>query len=428
MAVTSTLRDRVSGTVRPDGSEYAPSVAFVALIGVMVALGPVSSDLYLPSLPVVAADLGTSVAAVQFTISGMLLGAAVGQLLMGPLSDRFGRRRPAMVGIGLHIVASLLCLVAPSIGVLVLLRMVQGIGNSAATVTAMAVIRDRLTGAPAARVLSRLVLVISVAPLLAPSLGGAIAGVAGWRAVFGALAALGVLLWVLVWRHLPETLPAERRASGVGAAVLGYGVLVRDRGFLALAFLPGLVLGSIMSYVAAAPFVLQLDHGLTQNQFALLFAVNGTSGMITSQVNASLLRRFEPMAVLRVAMPAVVGLAGLLLLVVATGWGGLLGLMVALWLVLGSFMFIAANATALALTAHGQRAGSAAALLGAMQAGIAGAVSPFVGFLGGGATAMALTILGALSLGLAILATATSAYRRESVRGVPIGVVVATGD
>ncbi len=428
MTVTSTLRDRMSEGLGPGRSEYTPTVTFVALIGVMVALGPVSSDLYLPALPEVASDLGTSVAAVQFTISGMLLGAAVGQLLMGPMSDRFGRRRPALVGIGLHVVASLLCLVAPSIGVLVLLRMVQGIGNSAATVTAMAVIRDRLTGAPAARVLSRLILVISVAPLLAPSLGGAIAGVAGWRAVFGALAALGVLLWVLVWRLLPESLPPHRRASGVRAAVRGYGILVRDRGFLALAFLPGLVLGSIMSYVAAAPFILQMDHGLSQNQFAVLFAVNGTSGMFTSQVNASLMRRFDPMDVLRVAMPAVVGLAALLLIVAATGWGGLLGLMVALWLVLGSFMFIAANATALALTPHGERAGSAAALLGAMQAGVAGVVSPFVGVLGGGASAMALTIFGAMSLGLVILASASPAYRRRSAGGVSPGVAAATAD
>lgn len=384
-------------------------------MGLITALGAVSTDTYLPSLPTVAADLGTTAAAAQFTITGVLIGAAIGQLLVGPLSDRFGRRRPALVGIALHVVASLLCMVAPSIGALIALRVVQGMGNSAATVTAMAVIRDRLSGGPAARVLSRLVLVIGVAPLLAPTLGGVIAGAAGWRAVFGALALFGVVLWVLVWRLLPETLPAERRAAGgVGAAMRGYAGLLRDRRFVALAVLPGLAMSVLMSYVAGAPFVLQIGFGLTEQQFALVFALNGAGGILAAQINAALVRRHDPIAILRVALPAALALALVLVAVAVSGAGGLVGLLVPLWLLASVVMFIPANATALALSRRGERAGTAAALIGAMQTGTAGLVGSAVGLLGSDATAMAVVMVSALLVAVVVLATATPAYRRAA--------------
>ncbi len=389
------------------------SPGFVALLGFIAALGAVSMDMYLPSLPAVAEDLDTTAAAVQFTISGVLIGGAVGQLLMGPLSDRYGRRRPAMFGIALHIVASVACMVAPTIEVLIAMRMLQGIGNSAATVTAMAVIRDRLIGGAAARVLSRLMLVIGVAPLLAPSVGGLIAGVWGWRAVFAALALFGVVLGVAVHRLLPETLAPEHRASsGVGNVARGYWSVLRDREFMALALLPALGMSTILSYVSGAPFVLQLEYGLSAQQFALVFAANGLGGIVMSQVNASLVHRFEPLAILRIAVPGVFGLALVLLGVAFFEVGGLALLLVVLWLLMSSVMFIPANATALALSRHGERAGTAAAMLGAMQAGIAGVVSPLVGVLGSDAVAMAIVLTGVLGAALLVLALATPAYRR----------------
>lgn len=272
------------------------SARFVALLGLIAGLGAVTMDMYLPSLPDVATDLGTSATAAQFTISGVLIGAGLGQLLMGPLSDRYGRRRPALVGIAIHVVASLACMVAPTIEILIAMRMLQGIGNSAATVTAMAVIRDRLTGGPAARVLSRLMLVIGVAPLLAPTVGGFIANqFGGWRAVFAALALFGVVLALLVYRFLPDTLaPESRTSAGVSTALRGYAALLRDRQFVALAFLPALAMSVVLSYVSGAPFVLREQFGLSAQQFALVFAANGLGGVILSQVNASLVRRYEP--------------------------------------------------------------------------------------------------------------------------------------
>lgn len=403
-----------SRQVEPGASApYHPTPQFVALMGAMAALGAMTVDMYLPSLPDVAADLGTSDAAAQFTISGVLIGAALGQIVVGPLSDRFGRRRPALIGLAVHVVASLLCMIVPAIGPLILLRMLQGVGNSAAGITAMAVIRDRLTGGPAARVLSRLMLVIGLAPLLAPTIGGLIAGAAGWRAVFGVLAALGLALAVVVWRFLPETLPPERRATeGLGGALRGYRSLLADRHFVALAVLPGLAMGALISYVAGSPFVLRVGYGLSENQFALIFALNGIGLVLGAQVNAALVRRVAPIRIVRVALPITLVLALVLLAVAVTGAGGLLGILVPLWLLLSVLGLIPPNASAMALARHGERAGTAAALIGAMQAGVAGLISPLVGALGGDAVAMAIAVLVSVASAFAVLAIATPAYRR----------------
>lgn len=398
---------------RPAPPSERVSPGFVALLGSMAALGAVTVDTYLPSLPVVAHELQTSDAAVQLTITGVLLGAALGQLLVGPLSDRYGRRGPALIGIALHVVASLLCVIAPTIGLLIALRVVQGIGNSAASITAMAVIRDRLTGGAAARVMSRLMLVIGVAPLFAPTFGGAIAGLWGWRAVFAVLAALGVGLGVVVWRALPETLPRERRTTaGIRGALHGYRVLIADRHFLALAVIPGLAMGALMSYVAGSPFVLQVGYGLDPHTFSLIFAVNGFGLVLGSQLNASLVQRAAPIRVVRVALPLGLLAALVLLLFVLTGIGGIAGLLVPLWVMLVLLGFIPPNASAIALGRHGERAGTAAAVIGALQAGVAGLVSPLVGVLGGDDVAMALTIVGAMLAATTVLAVATPAYRR----------------
>ncbi|PFG40620.1 DHA1 family bicyclomycin/chloramphenicol resistance-like MFS transporter [Georgenia soli] len=384
-----------------------PRASFVLLLGAMAALPAVTTDLYLPSLPVVAEDLSSGPALVQATITGVLIGGAIGQLLIGPLSDRYGRRRPVMIGVSLHVVASVLCALTPGIWPLIVLRVIQGIGNAAATVTAMAVIRDRYSGAGASVLMSRLMLVIGVAPLLAPTVGGLIAGWWGWRATFVVLALVGLVLIPVMARFLPETLPpAARRREPLGATFAGYGQLLRDGHFMALAVLPGLGLAALMSYVAGSPFVLQEGYGLSETEFALLFALNGAGLVLGSQLNASLVKRFEPTAVLGVAIPLAATLGVVLLALVATGTGGLLGLIVPLWLLLSVNSLVLPNATALALTLHGERAGTAAALIGALQAGVAGVVSPVVGLLGGDDVAMATVILGAVSASLVIFLAA----------------------
>ncbi|WP_237687480.1 multidrug effflux MFS transporter [Arthrobacter jiangjiafuii] len=405
----------MSNPARAQGSRpsYRPGIKYILMLGALAALPAVTTDMYLPSLPTVASDLGTSQAAAQFTMSGTLLGAAVGQLVIGPFSDRFGRRLPLLIGISLHIVVSLLCAVAPGIGTLIGLRVLQGFFNAAAGVVAIAVIRDRFVGSDAARLLSRLMLVIGLAPLLAPTIGQAVASIWQWRAVFVALALIGLVLVLIVWRFMPETLPVERRrTSGGPSAFRGYRVLLKDRHFVALAFIPGLGMAVIMSYVVGSPFVFQDEYGLTAGQYALVFAINGAGMVISAQANAALVRFAPPMNILRIAVPVLLGLSLLLPVIVLTGFGGVFGLAAGLWLVLGMHGLIAANATVMALGNYGHMAGSAAALIGALQVGVAGAVSPLVGVFGGQALAMSGVIIGCCLLMAVILAVATPAYRR----------------
>lgn len=377
----------------------------------MAALGAMTTDMYLPSLPEVANELDTGMSQVQFTIAGTLIGGAFGQLFIGPLSDRYGRRAPVFVGLTIHVIASIAAAFALSVGPLFILRMLQGVGNASAAVVAVAVIRDRMSGAEASGLLSRLMLVIGIAPLLAPTIGAALAHLWGWRSVFIVLGMLGAALFLIVWKFLPETLPLERRVTSTRAVMGSYRVLLTDGRFLAYAFLPGLTLGSLFAYVAGSPFVLRDGFNLSPGQFSLLFAINGVGLVIAAQTNAALVKKFAPVRIMRLAAPLAVMFALALLATAATGFGGLMGLLVPLFLLLTASSFIPPNASALALTRHGDRAGAAAAFIGALQAGTAGITAPIVGALGGDALAMALVMLGAVTLSFAVL-SATGAYRR----------------
>ena len=402
-----------SATVRQPAVRRIPA-GFVALIGSFTLLPAVAVDMYLPSLPDVARDLGTTAAGAQFTITGMVLGGAAGQLIVGPLSDRVGRRRPALVAVSSHVVLSLLCVVAPSIGVLSGLRVLQGFMAAGATVSAIAVVRDRYTGAEVARLMSRLMLVIAAAPLLAPTVGSLVADAWGWRAVFAVLALVGGVVLLFAVRSLPETLTVERRQrSGVGALARGYVSLLRDRRFAALAVIPGLTQAVVISYVAGSPFVLREQFGLSGRQFSLAFALGGVSLVIGSQINAGLVRRMSPARLLRVGAPAMAGSAALLLALAATATGGVWGLLGALWCALFALGFVTSNASALALSRHGERAGTAAATIGSLQSLIAGSIGGLVGLLGGDAVAMSGVILASAVAVTLVLAIATPAYRRE---------------
>lgn len=386
---------------------------WVLLLGALAALPAFTVDMYLPSLPDVALDLDTTPALAQLTLSGMLLGGAVGQLVIGPMTDRFGRRVPVIVGLALHVVTSVLCAVVPGIAGLIVLRVLQGFFNASASVVAVAAIRDRFTGSDAARVLSRLMLVIGLAPLLAPTIGSFIAVHGSWRSVFWVLAAMGVVLGAIVLRFMPETLPeARRRPGGAGTVLRGYATLLRDRHFVALAVIPGLGMAVLMSYVVGSPFVLQEGYGLSHQQFAYLFAANGIGLVLSAQANATLVRRVAPIRILRTALVLQAVFAAALLVLAITGGGGLLGLLIALWLVMAMQGLIPANASALALSRHGEMAGTAAAVIGAFQAGVAGLVSPLVGLLGGDAVAMSAVMFGAVVTAILVLAIATPAFRR----------------
>ncbi|WP_448615123.1 multidrug effflux MFS transporter [Modestobacter sp. URMC 112] len=376
----------------------------VLVLGAFVALGPMTIDMYLPALPTIATDLQTTSSAVQLTLTGTLLGLALGQLVLGPLSDAVGRRRPLLAGTAVHVLASLLVLVAPNIAVLGLLRVLQGAGAAAGAVVALAVVRDLYSGRAAATMLSRLFLVLGAAPVLAPTLGGEVLRFTSWRGVFGVLAVFGVFLLVLGAFLLEETLPPERRRSnGVRGTLRSYRGLFGDRTFVGLVVVAGLTMAGLFSYVSGSSFVYQGEFGLDEQQFGLLFGAGAVWLIGATQFNPVLLRRFEPQQILVAATVAGAVAALVLLVFAATGFGGLAGVVGPLWAVLAASGLALPNAPALALQRHGEAAGTAAAMLGAVQFTVGALVAPVVGLLGNDAVAMGAVILGALLLALLTL-------------------------
>jgi DHA1 family bicyclomycin/chloramphenicol resistance-like MFS transporter len=376
----------------------------VLVLGSLIAIGPLTIDMYLPALPSIVADLQTTSAAVQLTLTGTLAGLALGQLLIGPLSDAVGRRAPLLAGMILHVIASVLCVIAPSVALLGALRVLQGLGAAAASVVALAVVRDLFSGAAFARLLSRLLLVMGAAPILAPTLGSALLRWADWREVFVALAGFGVLLVVVASLGLRETLPVERRRSGgVLGTVRVYGSLFRDRTFVGLVLVAGLAMAALFAYVAGSSFVLQNQYGLDEQEFGVAFGAGAVGLIIATQANVRLLRRYSPQRILVTAL-AVGTTAGLALLGFAvTGFGGLATVLASLWVVLAAAGLALPNAPALALSRHGEAAGTAAALLGAVQFGVGALAAPLVGMLGTGSVAMAVVVAGGMVAAMAVL-------------------------
>ncbi|HVL84425.1 MAG TPA: multidrug effflux MFS transporter [Pseudonocardia sp.] len=376
----------------------------VLVLGSMIALGPLTIDMYLPALPSITDDLLTTAATVQLTLTGTLIGLALGQLVIGPLADAFGRKRPLLIGAGVHVLASVLCALAPNISLLGTARVLQGAGAAAGMVVAMAIVRDLYTGRAAATLLSRLILVMGAAPIIAPTLGGELLRFTSWRGVFVALALYGLVLVPVAVRLLPETLPPHRRRAPRPAAVARtYAALLRDRTFVGLVLVAGLAMSAMFAYIAGSSFVFQQQYGLDEQQFGLLFGAGAFFVIGATQVNAYLLRWYEPRQLLLAAVSGGTAAGVALLLVALTGAGGLVGLLVPLWATMASVGLALPNAPALALSRHGEAAGTAAALLGAVQFGTGAIVSPAVGVLGNDAVAMGAVVAVAMALSLTVL-------------------------
>ena len=415
-------------TVTPEVLARTPAepgvhrLRLVLVLGALIALGPLTIDMYLPSLPTITDELATTSPTVQLTLTGTLLGLALGQLVVGPLSDAFGRRLPLLIGTGVHVLASVLCVVAPNIAVLGGLRVLQGLGASAGAVIAIAMVRDLYTGRPAATLLSRLILVMGAAPVIAPTLGGWLLTVTSWRGVFGALALFGLVLIPLAAWGLPETLPPQRRqATGIRATLTNYRRLLHDGTFIGLILVAGLAMSALIAYVAGSSFVFQQQFGLTQQQFGLAFGSGAIWLILATQLNPVLLRRFEPQQLLLAAIASAFGFGLLLLGLTATGTGGLLGVLVPIWLVLFSVGFALPNAPAVALARHGEAAGTAAALLGAVQFGTGALISPVVGLLGNDSLAMGTVIATGLTLSLLVLLVVVRPWQLTDLEPVPVG-------
>lgn len=392
----------------------------------MIALGALTFDMYIPALPDIESDLDTTEAAVQLTLTGTLLGLALGQLVVGPLADALGRRKPIVVGTLLHVAASLVCVVAPNIAVLTTFRVVQGLGASATSVVTLAVVRDLYTGNAAARLLSRLMLVLGVVPVLAPSIGGAVLRFTSWRGIFGLLAVAALVLAALGGTVMPETLPPERRRSSrPGAIVRAYLGLFRDRTFCALVLVSGFSMAAMFSYVSGSSFVLQDEFGLSEQEFGLAFGAGAVFLIAGTQLSAWLLRHWTSAQILLRAMVLATVAAAVLVLVGLSDVEGLPAVLAPLWLVLGCTGVAMPAAPALALSRHGEVAGTAAAMLGAIRYGVGAAAAPFVGMLGNDLDAMATVMLAGVALAVVAMVFATRSDQLAEAEELPIPEVAA---
>ncbi|MCV7229848.1 multidrug effflux MFS transporter [Mycolicibacterium komossense] len=379
------------------------------VLGALLALGPLTIDMYLPALPKIADDLSVTSSVAQLTLTGTLAGLAIGQLVVGPLSDSLGRRRPLMAGIVLHMVASLLCLAAPNIELLSIARGLQGMGAAAGMVVAVAVVGDLYAESAAAAVLSRLMLVLGVVPVLAPSLGAVVLLKLSWHWVFGVLVVLAGLLLVMAALALPETLPpAHRRPLRVRGIVSTYGELLRDVKFMTLVLVGALGMSGLFAYIAGAAFVLQGHYGLNQQAFALLFSAGAIALIGATQFNVVLLKWFSPQRIVFWALMLSL-LGGVVFIAITqTHTGGLYGFLTPVWVILGAMGFVIPNAPAIALARHQDAAGTAAALLGAAQFSLGAVVAPLVGVLGNDESALALVMTVSVAIALVLLLSARS--------------------
>ncbi|MET8696241.1 multidrug effflux MFS transporter [Streptomyces bauhiniae] len=382
--------------VTAPGVEAAPGVAGVAerprgvlvtfMLGALTATTPLAMDMYLPSLPEVTRTLHAPAATVQLTLTACLAGMALGQLVVGPMSDRWGRRRPLLTGLAVYLVATALCAFAPTVETLVAFRLAQGLAGAAGIVIARAVVRDLYDGVAMARFFSTLMLISGVAPIVAPLIGGQILRVTDWRGVFVVLTGIGAVLTALVWLRLPETLPpAERHRGGVKESLRTMRGLLADLPFTGYLLAGGFAFAALFAYVSASPFVVQEVYGASPQTFSLLFGLNSVGLVIAGQINGKLLvGRVRLDRVLACGL-AVIVLAATALLLMATGVFGEVGLApvaAALFVLMSAMGFTMPNTQALALLRTRHAAGSASALLGTTSFLIGAVASPLVGIAG----------------------------------------------
>ena len=401
----------------PPVSSRAERVRMFLILGSLSAIGPLSIDMYLPALPKLTDDLSAGASLVQLTLTACLVGLAAGQILAGPVSDMWGRRRPLLAGVLVYALTSLLCVVVPSVQALIALRLLQGVAGAACIVISRAVVRDLHDGPAAAKFFSMLMLVNGVAPIAAPVVGGQVLRFASWRGVFIVLAILGVLMALSLF-GLRETLPpGARHTGGLRSTLRTYGGLCADRAYVAYGLAGGLAFAAMFAYISGSPFVLQDIYGLSPQAYSLVFATNALGIIALGQVSGWLTGRFTMRALLAAGLAVSVA-GGALLLVAVFGGLGLPAVLVALFLVVSAIGLIMPNSAALALSGRPPNiAGSASALFGLAQYVIGGAAAPLVGVAGSGtAVPMAMVIAGS-----AVAALLVFVALARPTAGQPIG-------
>lgn len=378
----------------------------ILILGALSAFGPLAIDFYLPAFPAMALAFGTDEQHVQMTLAAYFLGLSIGQLAYGPVADRFGRRIPLLTGVGLFTAASLACAFAPNLEWLIGARFIQALGGCAGMVIARAVVSDKCDAVGSAKVFSQLMLVMGLAPILAPMLGGLLVNTTGWQSIFLVLTFFSALVGLAVALGLPESMPAHVPRQPLSGALRQYGRLLADPVFLGHALTGGIAIAGMFAYIAGSPFVFIKLYGVPPEHFGWLFGANAAGFILVAQVNARMLAKRGPAFLLSRTVWIYVGAGLTLLAVTSMHTEQLWPLLIPLFICISSLGCILPNASACAMNGQGARAGSASAMLGCLQFSVAAGAAALVGVLHDGSAvpmAMVISLCGILVVSVAML-------------------------
>jgi len=382
------------------------NLRIILILGALSAFGPLAIDFYLPAFPAMANAFGTDEKHIQLTLAAYFLGLSIGQLAYGPVADRFGRRIPLLTGVGLFTLASVACAYAPSLEWLIGARFVQALGGCAGMVISRAVVSDKCDAVGSAKVFSQLMLVMGLAPILAPMLGGLLVNLYGWQSIFIGLTLFSALAATAVALGLPESLPAHVPRQPLSGALRQYGRLLTDSVFIGHALTGGIAMAGMFAYIAGSPFVFIKLYGVPAEHFGWLFGTNAAGFILVAQLNARLLSKRGP-AFLLTRVVWIYLVAGLSLLAVsALQPERLWPLLIPLFICIASLGCIIPNASACAMNGQGARAGSASAMLGCLQFSVAAGAAALVAALHDGTAvpmAMVISLCGLLVVSAAML-------------------------
>ena len=357
-------------------------LSYILILGALTALGPFTMDTYLPAMPQLEREFDVPTTVIQLTLTATTVGFGLGQLIVGPWSDKVGRRLPLLLTTAVHIIACIAAALAPNVELLGAARALQGIGAAAGGVVAMAMVRDLFGGRPLVRMLSRLALVNGLAPVLAPVLGSQLLLIMPWRGIFWVLAVYGAFVLSCVALWIVETLPTERRRdAGHSTMRQRYQALFSDRVYVGIIIVGAMNFSGLFAYLSSSSFVFQMVYHFDPQQYGILFAVNSVGIIIGVQTAARLTKYVGPQWVLAVSTATMLLSAGMIVILTEAGVG-MWGVVIPLWVFITSAGFGFPCVQVLALNGHAHEAGTAASLMGALNFGLAGLLSPIVGLLG----------------------------------------------
>jgi DHA1 family bicyclomycin/chloramphenicol resistance-like MFS transporter len=372
---------------------FTDGKGLIVLLGALTAFDPLSIDMYLPAFSDIQAEFLTSIDKVELSMSAFFIGMAVGQLFYGPLSDRFGRKKPLLAGMFLYLIATIGCAFAPNIETFIVLRVLQALGGCAGMVITRAVIRDLFESKKVADFLSSMALIMGLAPILAPSIGGFVNHLLGWRAIFGLLAVSNVVCLVCIYLFLPETIKQRSSNLSIKSMLTSYGQLFRERSFIGYLIPDTAIRAGMFAYIAGSPFVFIELYNIPKEHYGWIFGMNALGLMAASQINRRLLKHFDSDIILRWSV-RVAAVAATVVFLSPQISSQVSMLLIPIFLFLATLNFVGPNALAGALASQGHRAGTASALYGCMQWSLASASSFMVSYFHNGtATPMTGTIL-----------------------------------